>query len=244
MDFIVIRWLGYAFTLDLTASSRRFSVKRFRQHAICSMLLKMWAITLIQWTLAVDSRDESVRTSKRCIFMFNIHEFGPKIAISEQFLLRLDCMLLVLQFASIINDAIDSRFPSSDVRIIAEPGRYYVESAFTFACQVHSIREVRKNGQFSSFMYFINDGVFGSFAIKRYQDVSHPLTLKSAKEKMFTSSVWGPCLSVDDQVAFRLARHNPVLYLSPFKFFDFDFVLVSFRSMKIFYCPNWKLKIF
>lgn len=91
---------------------------------------------------------------------------------------------------SVINRAIDSQFPSSDVTIIAEPGRYYVASAFTLASQVLSIREVRQNGEIDSLMYFINDGMFGSLACKRYHNA----------EQMFTSSIWGPSMAAEDQV--------------------------------------------
>lgn len=98
-------------------------------------------------------------------------------------------------------------FPSPDVTIIAEPGRYYVASAYTLACRVHSKREVLKNGEFSSMMYFINDGVYGSFQIVLYQkainqdqEVPQPLTLKSTEEKLFNSSIWGPTMDAADEV--------------------------------------------
>lgn len=49
-------------------------------------------------------------------------------------------------------------------QIIAEPGRYVVASAFTLATSIVAKREVTDaNGSLESIMYYINDGVYGSF---------------------------------------------------------------------------------
>lgn len=71
----------------------------------------------------------------------------------------------LLQMAQIINAALDKHFPAgSGVQIIAEPGRYYVVSAFTLVTRIHSKREVCQNdGNIVMRMYFINDGVYGAF---------------------------------------------------------------------------------
>lgn len=109
-----------------------------------------------------------------------------------------------------MNHSIDLHFPSPDVTIIAEPGRFYVESAFTLACQVHSIREIQQNDHLHRIMYFINDGVYGSFANWWYQKIvpsnklAEPRTLKSTDEEQFMSVIWGPTCDSMDQVKFRL----------------------------------------
>lgn len=47
------------------------------------------------------------------------------------------------QVAQAINEALDEHFPEDgDIRIIAEPGRYYVASAYTLATNVIAIREM------------------------------------------------------------------------------------------------------
>lgn len=47
------------------------------------------------------------------------------------------------EFSEVINGALDEFFPpDSGVQIIAEPGRYYVESAFTLAVNVMAKRVV------------------------------------------------------------------------------------------------------
>lgn len=54
-------------------------------------------------------------------------------------------------------------------QIIAEPGRYVVASAFTLATNIVAKREVTDdNGSLVSTMYYINDGVYGSFNCTLY----------------------------------------------------------------------------
>lgn len=115
-----------------------------------------------------------------------------------------------MQIASIVNRSIDLHFPSPDITIIAEPGRYFVASAYTLACRVHSKREVRQNGKFLSTMYYINDGVYGSFNCSLYDHkVVYPLTLKSPNMELFKSSVWGPTCDALDQVI-QYDGRNPI----------------------------------
>lgn len=55
-------------------------------------------------------------------------------------------------------------FPDDKVNIIAEPGRYFVASAYTLICKIHAKREARlPNGKLLTKMYYLNDGVYGSF---------------------------------------------------------------------------------
>jgi len=61
-----------------------------------------------------------------------------------------------------VNDSLNEWFPSNnDVTIIAKPGRYFVASAFTLSTKIHSIKK-RSNDK-NHVMYFINDGMYGSF---------------------------------------------------------------------------------
>lgn len=59
-----------------------------------------------------------------------------------------------------INEAIRDVDPS--IRVISEPGRYYVTSAFTSAAYLHGKKTVVE-GNTKSYMYYLNDGVYGSF---------------------------------------------------------------------------------
>jgi len=76
--------------------------------------------------------------------------------------------------AGVLSEALDEHFPPS-VRIIGEPGRYFVSSAFTIACHVISRREVvdRALGT-TSYMLYLNDGVYGNFSSIMF-DHQHPV---------------------------------------------------------------------
>ncbi|XP_012283835.1 ornithine decarboxylase [Orussus abietinus] len=117
------------------------------------------------------------------------------------------------KMADVINKAIDEYFPTDDVHIIAEPGRFYVASAFTLATSIHSKRSVRSDEKSPSTithnMYYINDGVYGSFNCLLY-DHQHvtPIPLKSGCGKMIPSSIWGPTCDGLDQVVDNILLHE------------------------------------
>lgn len=108
--------------------------------------------------------------------------------------------LYITQFATIINESLDLHFPSSDVQVIAEPGRYHVQSAFTIVCQVHSKRDVEKDGKLDSIEYYINEGIYGSFNSVHFNIEFPPFTLKSEEENIFKSTIWGCSMDTADLV--------------------------------------------
>ncbi|CAG9813762.1 unnamed protein product [Phaedon cochleariae] len=106
------------------------------------------------------------------------------------------------KIAEIVNLALDDFFPDPSVRVIAEPGRFYVASAYTLACNVHSLRSVDRPDGDTHRMYYINDGVYGSFNCILYDhQVVVPQPLKQYPgSKYHPSSVWGPTCDGLDQV--------------------------------------------
>ncbi|XP_011694193.1 PREDICTED: ornithine decarboxylase 2-like [Wasmannia auropunctata] len=101
------------------------------------------------------------------------------------------------KLANIVNDAIQDLDPS--IRIISEPGRYYVESAFTLTAFLHSKKIVHKNGKLMR-MYYTNVGTFNSFLDEMLGLKARvPQTLfEPASDKKFLSTLWGPtCDSYD-----------------------------------------------
>ncbi|KAK2724254.1 ornithine decarboxylase-like [Artemia franciscana] len=106
--------------------------------------------------------------------------------------------------AKIVNAAIDEFFPeTSGVQIIAEPGRYYVASAFTLATRIHGRREVTtEDNPLPSYMYYINDGVYGSFNCLLYDHAVCNSQLMNPKEgPLYKCSIWGPTCDGLDCVA-------------------------------------------
>lgn len=108
--------------------------------------------------------------------------------------------------AEVINDALDEYFPvECGVNIVAEPGRYFVASAFTLATFVHSKREVKdpKSGAVTSNMYYINDGIYGSFNSLLYDHaVVTPIPLSEIRScEILPCSIWGPTCDGLDLIA-------------------------------------------
>uniref|UniRef100_A0A672YKA2 ornithine decarboxylase n=1 Tax=Sphaeramia orbicularis TaxID=375764 RepID=A0A672YKA2_9TELE len=66
------------------------------------------------------------------------------------------------KFSKVINEALDEFFPAdSGVQVIAEPGQYYVDSAFTLAVNVFAKKVVMDDVTQIRGVYNV-DGVFGS----------------------------------------------------------------------------------
>ncbi|CAL1610525.1 unnamed protein product [Knipowitschia caucasica] len=108
-----------------------------------------------------------------------------------------------------INNAVMSMmefyFPLSGVSLIAEPGSYFVSSAFTLAVNIISREIVARDQQDNNpdctpndepaFQYYLNEGVFGPFAGKLVEKwISTPSVHKNTTPDapVFYSSVWGP----------------------------------------------------
>ena len=110
--------------------------------------------------------------------------------------------------AAALRPALDKHFPaSSGVRLLAEPGRYYVHASHTLATQVIGRKVVdpalvsaANDDSAAAFKYYINDGIYGSFNCLLY-DHAHVTPCILAKPAAGTntmmrpqhpSSVWGP----------------------------------------------------
>lgn len=104
--------------------------------------------------------------------------------------------------------------PSTGVSIIAEPGSFFVSSAFVLAVNIISKEVVARDRQDQNqndlspneepeFQYYMNEGVYGSFASKLSETVIpvpsvHKMT--SLDSPVFSSSLWGPSGDDLDQV--------------------------------------------
>uniref|UniRef100_A0A672MYK1 Antizyme inhibitor 1a n=1 Tax=Sinocyclocheilus grahami TaxID=75366 RepID=A0A672MYK1_SINGR len=109
---------------------------------------------------------------------------------------------------------LDMYFPlSTGLSLIAEPGVYYVSSAFTLAMNIiakktvaRDFRDALSANNEPEFLYYMNDGVYGTFANKLLceDSISMPSAHKvSAEEPLFSSSLWGPSADDLDQVVER-----------------------------------------
>ncbi|XP_013392112.1 antizyme inhibitor 2 [Lingula anatina] len=113
--------------------------------------------------------------------------------------------------AKVINMALDEYFPKEEnFEVIAEPGVYYVQSAFTLALRVIGKRVLRSatSAKVSeqSYFYYVNDGIHGSFCIiKSFMAdklVGNFHVLKDdVQMPVYQSTLWGPTLNPDDLLA-------------------------------------------
>ncbi|KAH0581162.1 Ornithine decarboxylase [Termitomyces sp. J132] len=120
------------------------------------------------------------------------------------------------QAAEFITHAIDQYFPDrQDLKIIAEPGRYYVSKAFRLAANIIARRaplvdvaehDNRGTSDQPVAMYYINDGIFSAFnCIIFDHKTMHPYVLSlngsfhvPESEPRGLSIIWGPtCDSID-----------------------------------------------
>ncbi|XP_059412534.1 antizyme inhibitor 1-like [Carassius carassius] len=119
------------------------------------------------------------------------------------------------QVNSIVGPLLEAYFPSaSEVSVIGEPGNFFVFS-FTLAVNVIGKKAIYQDLHSSThdklapndapeFVYYMNDGVYGSFMGKLFGKVIttpsvHKLSL-TLDEPMFSSSLWGPSCDPLDQV--------------------------------------------
>ncbi|XP_076439975.1 ornithine decarboxylase-like [Babylonia areolata] len=115
------------------------------------------------------------------------------------------------EIAKVLNKSLNKHFPPKrNVRIIAEPGRYFVASAFSLTVNVIAKRSVNtyankdqvdKDGK-GAFMYYVNDGVYGSFNCLLYDhaEVEARLVNAPVNPMEFLTSVWGPTCDGLDQI--------------------------------------------
>ncbi|XP_062321136.1 antizyme inhibitor 1-like [Osmerus eperlanus] len=106
-------------------------------------------------------------------------------------------------------------FPaSSGVSVVAEPGAFFVSSAFTLAVNIVAKEVVSRDRRGQShdepsandepeFLYYMSDGVYGSFASKLTDALIPAPTVHKGpgpEEPVFSSSLWGPSGDDLDQV--------------------------------------------
>jgi ornithine decarboxylase len=112
--------------------------------------------------------------------------------------------MLFDRIAESVLDAVSTHFPPSmGVSVIAEPGRYFVQSAFTLTANIITMRpDVLEDGT-EVMMYYINDGLYGSFSNTTFEEgeiIPIPeIPEKELFQRMVKPTViWGPtCDSLD-----------------------------------------------
>jgi len=121
------------------------------------------------------------------------------------------------QVESAVRPMLDAYFPPlSGVQVLAQPGNFYVASAFSLAVNVIAKKVVTRhwdslpqgeNNEDTEFLYYMNEGVYGPFSHKLLgNSIAAPSVHKHvlcADEAVYPSSLWGPSLDQLDQVVER-----------------------------------------
>lgn len=101
------------------------------------------------------------------------------------------------EFSWKINNALDKNFPIEkfpQLKIISEPGRYFVESAFTLVCMIHSRKVIKESdGKIQEVMYYLNEGVYSNFLfIPLGPEIVDPQIMRENRsDEKFLTTLWG-----------------------------------------------------
>ena len=104
-------------------------------------------------------------------------------------------------FADALTEALDEHFPPH-IRVIGEPGRYYVANAFTLAANIIARRGVhdKLTGE-QAYMIYLNDGVYGNFSniiFDHQRPSAQILNYRDSHHTPTEYSIWGPtCDGID-----------------------------------------------
>jgi ornithine decarboxylase len=136
------------------------------------------------------------------------------------------------QMATVLREALDDFIPAH-VNVIGEPGRYYVSSAFTLACNIIARRTVH-NPETSekSYMLYLNDGVYGNFSSIMF-DHQNPIAkiLRVGDHSVHGSlsahmspngieySIWGPTCDGIDHIT-KSIRFDHTLDVGDWLYFE------------------------
>lgn len=138
--------------------------------------------------------------------------------------------------AASLRVALDEFFPvGGNFEVIAEPGRYYVATAFTIACNIIARRTVEDptlDGK--GYMVYVNDGVYGNFSNIMF-DHQTPIAkiLRAGGKTLYETStahatpagegveysIWGPTCDGIDQIT-QSTRFDPILDVGDWLYFD------------------------
>ncbi|KAL3278353.1 hypothetical protein HHI36_013683 [Cryptolaemus montrouzieri] len=112
------------------------------------------------------------------------------------------------KFAEVINSAINTFFPDPNIKIIAEPGRYFVGTALHLSTNIIAMKEVEHLDpvtglSYPHYMYILNDGFYGSFKeniVTKKVTIPKILSKKRNRSEKFSSSLWGPTCDPRDLI--------------------------------------------
>ena len=100
--------------------------------------------------------------------------------------------------AGIINSSCEEYFANTEIKFIAEPGRFFVTSAYTLISSVIN-KKIVKNQDEKHFIYYLSESVYGSFNNTVFDHAKLDLLpFNERNEKQYDCTIYGPtCYSYD-----------------------------------------------
>lgn len=106
--------------------------------------------------------------------------------------------------SEIIKSSIDEYFTGIDIKFIAEPGRYFVTSAYTLITSVINKKVIKnsENPEDKHIIYYLSDGVYGSFNNTIFDHAKvELLPFNERNEKVYDCTIFGPSCDSFDKIA-------------------------------------------
>ena len=150
---------------------------------------------------AISDAREVFRVAESLGFDMNVLDIGGGYpGFSEATPEKDDDVVTFERIATIVNEALASEFGDvPELRVIAEPGRYMVANSHTLVLNVISKKEkVMPDGE-KEFVYFLNDGAYGSFSCIMYDHAKPVICPFNERDGVkHRSKLFGPtCDSID-----------------------------------------------
>ena len=100
-----------------------------------------------------------------------------------------------LGMASVINSSIDEFFKNTEVKFMAEPGRYFVTSAYTLITSIINKKIIKNPDDINDkhIIYYLSEGLYGSFNNIIFDHAKiELLPFNERNEKTYNCTVYGP----------------------------------------------------
>ena len=111
------------------------------------------------------------------------------------------------KMTSIINTSINKYFSKDDIQFIAEPGRYFVESAYTIVAKIINKKTITENNKPKN-IYFINEGIYGCFNNVLTDKATIKINTFKPNNQNIKSTIFGPSCDALDCIASNIELPN------------------------------------
>jgi ornithine decarboxylase len=128
----------------------------------------------------------------KCGYKFSMINIGGGFSGTDDYTFQ--------QIAKTINTNIDKYFNKNSIDFIAEPGRYFAESAYTIVVKVINKKSIIDNNKLK-ILYFINEGVYGCFNNLLTDKANIKINTFKPYNQNIKSTIFGPSCDALDCIA-------------------------------------------